>query len=234
MFIYSQLLLLKCRMRLRPWSERVKLILQGCRLMPRDGFDEWYRLSLREAWEHRIARARKLLCERGGIRVAFQVASLSKWKADSLFQLLLQHERFEADIWFVSDSRYSEVERSRCVAFCVRRGYTMVRYRDLNDFPERMRPDMTFFHEASECSASFNKGMTEHLYGFLSYGFGMVVNRFHCDTILNNGAFCLYMACLANMRRLRGLMLNRGINLVHAWRPLADFFLFPPPWKMHY
>lgn len=208
-----------------------KWLLQVSGLRPK-GAEYWtVKLSGRRAVAARRATARRLFAEKEVVTVAFQVISMSKWKTDSLFEAMWEHPRFSPVVWFVPYSCYSEEEVQKeyegCRRYFAAKGWPVVRYRNVADYPDNERPDITFIHEPYEWRREYNEGLLDRLYCYVPYGYMALPHEETVNFVLNNAALYNFMDCEPSRRAVSRIMHNKGRNLAVTGQPMGDTFLFP-------
>lgn len=231
MFLYSSILPEKLRLKLHEPLAPIRYILQLLHLQPR-GADYAVHMSAKpEIIAAREQKARRLADEKEVINVAFQIIAISKWKTDSLFELMVNHPRFNPVVWFVPYCRYDketiEKEYRMCCDYFQRKGQRVVRYQDIDSFPVDERPDITFVHEPYVFAAPYNKNILNHLFCYIPYGYVASVRKFAYDSPLTIGALSVYVDCPSSAREIGAIMTNHGKNVVPTGLPMGDPFLFP-------
>lgn len=179
------------------------------------------------------------------LRVAFQVAQLSKWKCDHLLRLMMQDPQFEPVIWVIHFSKETEKNKPLIEheAALIRRhfeamGAALAEYPAAEAFPPAEAPDLIFISEPYDSTfrCAVNKGLTEKCTAYIPYCFHNTVLAESHNGIGNNAAlFCFYEN--EYMCRLTAeLKPNGGLNNVNSGNPIADTFTAPeartePVWK---
>lgn len=198
------------------------------------------RMGSEKRRQQQLAELRSILRERP-LRIAFQVAQLGKWKADSVLQLMQMDSRFAPVIWIMHFSGDAEL-RARDTApvrqYFEAKGIPCVEYHNMAAFPDDERPDLVFLLEPYD--SFFNRmitlGLLTERLAYLPYCFHNTVLEKSHDGIGGNAAlFCFYeneyMCHLtASMKQ------NRGRNNIPSGNPIADMFLSEdartqPVWK---
>lgn len=192
------------------------------------------KLSTPTAIRARRAKLRTIMSKRP-LKVAFQVAQVSKWKCESVLRLMLEDDRFEPFIWCVPvsgvlhlmDPALHEQEVNRIISFFSQRNIPVYTYPSLKKFPASERPDLIFIHEAYDAifpSESF-QGLTGELICHVPYCFRNTTYKGECDGFGNNCAvfdfvenesYCAYQSANSTAQ---------GRNCVVTGTPLADIFL---------
>lgn len=201
---------------------------------------EWWwirkRVSTAGAHRRRQERLRALLDEGRPVNVVFEVTGISKWKADSVLRLMLEHPRFNPIVWHVSyigkkDSARNAEELEQCREYFTPMGVKPVNYASLADFPATEKPDILFPNEPYDLSIfsmPHNKGMLDYLWCFIPYDFASTVCKENRNQIIPNGALSTFYENAAVARASSILMSNRGMNGAVTGHSMADAFLFPP------
>lgn len=231
MFLYSQIVSPRWKDKLSPLRFRYKLLRQLLGLEPRCEEYWMWKLSTPQAVEVRRDKARRLFAEKQVVNVAFQVITMAKWKTDSLFETMLAHPRFAPVVWFVPYSRYTEEEVQKEYESCRRyfeaKGWPVVRYRNIADFPEAQRPDITFIHEPYEWNREYNQGLKDALFCYVPYGYMAIANGRTLNMPLNNVALYNFMDNASSKAVASRFMQTRGLNVAVTGQPMGDTFLFP-------
>lgn len=192
------------------------------------------KLSAPQCHRARREKLRQLLRERP-VRVAFQVAQLSKWKSESVLQLMLQDARFIPCIWCVPVSgtlhignpQMHERETNLILNHFNARGIRTCTYASLADFPAEERPDLIFIHEAYDYifrSESF-RGLEQELLCYVPYCFSNTNNAASYDGLGNNCAVFDFIENETYCSFLSRHGTHRGRNSVVTGTPLADVFM---------
>lgn len=96
------------------------------------------------AWQwHRLRR----MVKRRPLRIAFEIAQASKWKSDSLVDMMKKHRDFSPCFWVYHPSDTPPQETERCRSICYRHGVPLYEYSCLGDFAPQERPDIVFIQE---------------------------------------------------------------------------------------
>ena len=194
------------------------------------------RVSSQKAYRARLAKLRALLGKKAGINVAFEVTGISKWKADSLLRLMIQHPRFNPIMWHVpyagagGPARHQQ-ELAECREYFTAIGAKLVAYASLADFPEAEKPDIVFPNEPYDewtFAMPHNKGLLKFLWCFIPYDYASTVCRENKDQIITNGALFEFYENDATARAAARIMTNGGVNAVVTGHAMADAYLFPP------
>lgn len=194
-----------------------------------------------------LKRKKKLaeLQKRRILRVAFQVAQLSKWKSASVLQLMKEHEQFSPMVWMVSPGLSDSIEpeelrkeQNRISLAFKDAGVPFVSYESLADFPADERPDIIFIHEAYDCIFDHPSyaGLEDELLCYVPYCFH---NTNDAEEFNGMGNACALFnfyenAYIAKMAAASSW--NHGENIVVTGNPIADSFasaaaLAEPVWK---
>lgn len=182
--------------------------------------------------QRRLARWRKLLAGDRPVRVAFQVAQLSKWKCESLLQLMLQDSRFEPFIWSVpvsgvlhlTNPQAHEQEVRRVVNAFSERGIRVCTYSSISKFPAEERPDLIFIHEAYDAifpSESY-RGLTRELLCYVPYAYRNTSQPVSLNGIGNNIALFCFCENEATREDVQRIAANGGCNTIVSGHPMAD------------
>lgn len=231
MFLYSKIVPQQWKYKLSPLRFRYKLLRQLLGL-EQQGEEYWmWKLSKPQAVEARKEKARRLFAEKQVVNVAFQVITMAKWKTDSLFETMLAHPRFAPVVWFVPYSRYTEDEVQKeyegCRRYFEAKGWPVVRYRNIADFPEAQRPDITFIHEPYEWNREYNQGLKDSLFCYVPYGYMSIADGITYNLPLANAALSIFVDNSTSARAISPVMRTRGRNVVVTGQPMGDTFLFP-------
>ena len=201
---------------------------------------EWWRIRRRvstpEAHKKRLERLRALLEGGKPVNVVFEVTGISKWKADSVLRLMMEHPRFNPMVWHVPyienrDSLRDLKERVQCREYFAPMGAKLVDYASLADFPAEEKPDIVFPNEpydVSIFSMPHNKGLLKCLWCFIPYDYASTVCRENRDQIITNGALYTFFENAATAEASSKLMTNHGRNAAVTGHAMADAYLFPP------
>ena len=191
------------------------------------------------AWAHRRRRERQRALLQSGkvINVVFEVTGISKWKADSVLRLMMEHPRFNPVVWHVpynlggKGSERDRREQEQCREYFTTVGAKLVDYASLADFPEVERPDIIFPSEPYDewtFAKPYNKGMLDYLWCFIPYDYASTVCRENRDQIITNGALYTFYENTPTAEASSKLMTNKGRNSVVSGHAMADAYLFPP------
>lgn len=214
-------------------------------------YHEWKKKAskrrLSSASAHR-ARCKKLhaIMAKRPLKVAFQVAQLSKWKCESVLQLMLKDDRFEPFVWCVPVAGNLHItnpeeharETKRICEHFDKRGVRLCTYISLRDFPTEEKPDLIFIHEAYDyifLEDSF-RGMEQELLCYVPYCFHNTVSALGYDGIGNNCSLFVFWENESVTEEHRRGSTNKGRNGLSSGNPIADIFLDPamreiPAWK---
>lgn len=203
------------------------------------------RLSAPKHHPAQLEKLRQLLRERP-VRVAFQVAQLSKWKSESVLQLMLQDARFAPFIWCVPvggslhlrNLAEHERETNLILNYFNARGIHTCTYASIADFPAEERPDLIFIHEAYDYifrSESY-RGLDRELLCYVPYCFHNTTDAMEFNGIGNNAALFNFYENDSISKLGASLACNKGRNNAVSGCPLADVFLHEgknaaPAWK---
>lgn len=187
-----------------------------------------------KALNARRKKLRSILKERP-LRVAFQVAQLSKWKSEKLLRLMLQDTRFRPMIWAVpvggvmhiKDPQAHARDIARTTAAFESRGITVRSYASLDAFPAEEKPDLIFIHEAYNYifKTESYRGLTNELLCYVPYAFRNSNNAEAFDGIGNNCAVFDFIENEAFRDYICRHASHRGRNCVVTGTPLADMFM---------
>lgn len=194
------------------------------------------RVSTAAAQRKRLKRLRSLLEGGKPINVVFEVTGISKWKADSVLRLMMEHPRFNPIVWHVSYTKKEGTERdlkeqAQCREYFTPIGAKLVGYASLADFPAEEKPDIIFPDEPYDIftySTPHNKGLLKYLWCFIPYDYASSVCRENKEQIITNGALFEFYENDATARAAARIMTNGGINAIVSGHAMADAYLFPP------
>lgn len=194
-----------------------------------------HRVSTTRAHRKRQAKLHALLESGKPITVVFEVTGTSKWKADSLLRLMMNHPRFQPIVWHVpykdirgTDRDLQEIEQ--CRQYFIPLGAKFVNYNTLGDFPEDERPDIIFPNEPYDYLVlrGYHEGMLQSLLCFIPYDFASDVCAVNRNQIITNGSLFTFYENRPTAEASALLMNNKGINSAVTGHAMADAFLFPP------
>lgn len=168
------------------------------------------------------------------LKVAFQVAQLSKWKSESVLQLMEELPDFEPMLWLVRpgvSGDVTEAERqrewNRLCEGVVDRSIPVVTYDRLADFPAELKPDVIFIHEAYDCIFEHPSyaGLADELLCYVPYCFHNTLNEQEYNGLGNNCAVFNYYENDYIAAEAARYALNKGVNNVVSGNPIADSFM---------
>lgn len=171
------------------------------------------------------------------LRIAFQVCQLSKWKCESLLQLMMLDSRFKPVVWLLpvgGDIRYAPKElhakeAARILEHFAGIGVQVVRYEDRYSFPPGEQPDIVFIHEPYNTlidTAAF-RGTGKEITCYVPYCFRNSTNAVEHNSIGNIAALFCFCENEAIRREAATVAANKGSNLFISGSPIADIFLAP-------
>lgn len=190
-------------------------------------------LSAPSVLRARRTKLRNIMSKRP-LKVAFQVAQISKWKCESVLRLMQEDTRFEPFIWCVPVSgvmhlqnpALHEQEVNRIVSFFTQRNIRVCTYPSINKFPADERPDLIFIHEAYDAifpSESF-QGLTKELLCYVPYGYHNSTSKESLDGIGNNIAIFNFYENPSIKTDASPVATNGGRNIYISGHPMADLF----------
>lgn len=183
-----------------------------------------------KALKARRKKLRSILKERP-LRVAFQVAQLSKWKSEALLQLMLKSGHFAPCIWCVPFGKAVpaalEREYKLIVSAFSERGIRVYTHPSLDAFPADEKPDLIFIHEPYDVhfKTEAYRGLTEELICYVPYAFRNSNNTKAFDNIGNRCAVFSFVENEAFCDYIRSHAINKGRNCIVSGSPIADVFL---------
>lgn len=190
----------------------------------------WYRLS--------IPRKVQNLRKKEVIRVLFVIQELGPWKTESLYQLMLKHERFEPML-LVVDSLDDKEGRSRLEKYLSDCNYDYLTDREISDIQKQIAPEIIFYqkpHTAIPEQYFFEKNKGS-LFCFVNYAFHTIFADWGCNQPLQNYLWQLYYENALAADGLSEFMDNKAYNVVVTGLPFMDEMCchsenLPDPWKV--
>lgn len=192
------------------------------------------RLGSAKRRNKQLAKLRTIMKERP-VKVAFQIAQLSKWKSESVLQCMMHDPQFEPMMWIVpagGELAYTTPALHAQQTALIHEhfdsyGIPVVEYRDVNAFPPAEHPDIVFIHEPYD--AMFDResyrGLKKEILCHVPYCFHNTADIYEYDGVGNNAVLfnfyensniCALGATIAQ---------NKGINNIATGNPQADIFL---------
>lgn len=170
------------------------------------------------------------------INVVFTVSSISKWKSESVLQLMLAHARFSPAIWYIPQEaaglRDVQIEeQERCIEFFRAQGVPVHLYSHIREFPDAEKPDIIFIHEAYYnpwYDLVQTRGVGDILTCYVPYGYH---NTNHSETFNSIGALGALFHYTENeyaAETARAMNPNSGRNVINSGLPIADLLTCSP------
>lgn len=167
------------------------------------------------------------------ISVVFQIASLPRWKADSLLRLMKAHPRFEPVIRLMSPYSHSpnaEKDGESVKAYAEELGVPCLEFASYEQLPSGCAADIVFVQEAYDGAVrypAYSRGIMKHNICYIPYGFFSIGNDWTMNQVANNAAlFNLYENELS-YRQAAAMMENKARNVRMVGHTMADAFLNP-------
>lgn len=226
---------------IRRWGWRVRACMERQRLQRIQA-----KVSTLRAHRQRRRKWKRILASGKRINVLFEVTCVSKWKADFLLTLMLQHPRFNPIVWHVCHygspeadlNNRDDMEFRQCVEYFKKRGAKLVRYVTLGDFPPDEMPDIIFPNEPYNglVVRPHHTIFFDFLWCFVPYGYISMPSNEGKNQVIPNGALFFFAENDQTVRTCCSLLDNKGVNAVVTGNPMADAFLVsgekrPPAWK---
>ena len=187
--------------------------------------------------QHKLTLNAKVnrLRKKDKIVVLFSAVEPSKWKSDSLYKEMLDHERFSPVILIMPDKNNGEMIDQKieaCRLFFLQKGYDFILPYDedgnLIDIRKSINPDIIFYTEPYKNMyprSFFYKKFRDKLFCYISYGFHGIDIKEIVDSELCRMCWHLYYENDISAASARGVMDNNGKNICVTGLPLSDDFL---------
>lgn len=173
--------------------------------------------------------------KKDNITVVFVLESLSTWKTESLFQLMVTHKRFNPIILITYNN--AEDDRNILAQYCQEKGYShFVETGQKNEkLWNRFHPDIILYQKPYDGQFTSN---LQSLFCYITYGFHASIEDWSTKTPLFYNCWQIYYEN-ATLRKQYAKLLNAKIpNTFATGLPMMDELLIsknnvPNQWKSH-
>lgn len=206
-------------------------------LLPRGFFILKNRLGLGEAIKEllfrkytgknaRNKRLQKLekIRQKKRITVLFENNTLSKWKSDTLYEMMQQHPRFNPIIWLrnkpapISDQLNNKKES---LNYFTNKGYSLLDANTCDEMRRLLTPDIIFIQEPYDHDLDLSKN---DLLCYLPYVINNTISQEANNNFLQNIALYNFVANELCKIELHEIMDNKGENVIASGLPIIDAF----------
>ena len=185
---------------------------------------------------HREKQIIESLRKKESIEVVFFAMSVSFWKYDSLFQVMLAHKRYKPCILLVPrpddpiEIQQRHLQEMKC--FFENKGYPILCNIG------KLQPDIIFYAQPYTQSVSDELetyNFPKSLICYVPYAFFISNYKWAYDSAVHNMAWKLFYPTKLHLQNAQEIAFNKGKNVEITGYPLSDEFQSPPktdPWKI--
>lgn len=173
------------------------------------------------------------------IDVTFVLSDLGKWKTESLFQVMMNHDRFDPIIVIAPYDHYNNSDIKTLEDYIRFKGYKYYLLNENQAISEVKKSDIIFYQEPYKGVIDSNKEFKYNfrsLFCYVAYGFHWNNINWILNQPLLNFCWQIYYENNIAMRGVSAQMTNSGKNCIVTGLPITDIFIRPKasfhnPWK---
>ncbi len=197
----------------------------------------------------KINSIRKKISQYEKVKVIFIVMDVAMWKYEGLYQLMVNHPRFDPVILIAPRINQNEeglkLDSLKMIVYFKQKNYKIVEGYDFEkkcwyDVKENIRPNIVFYTQPYNSSAVDEKYSIRNfknvLFCYIPYYFLIISRKWAYDSLLQNIAWKLFYPTNFHIETAKSLAKNKGVNVCVTGYPIADEILdlkrdISNPWK---